>query len=681
MSLHFKPLLLFIFIVLPTLACKAQNDSLQHVDIKREASVVAWKSNDMLKHSEAGHTQWKLDNLQQLPQILGNADPLRYTQSLPSVQTSNEFDAGLHVQGCATGQNAVLLGENVIYNPSHLMGIFSAFNANHFSQLDFSTLSTPDKPNRIGGFLSMQLQEIAYKQTAKKTKTELSVGPLSSQGTFNVYFSPSVQLILSARQAYMNLLYKKWISFDGNETRYSFCDYNATLIYAPNTKNSVTFNGYWGQDKANYYQGTHLMQTKLKWSNYAAECTWLHTQENGGKIKQSIFSSGYANRLSMKSNNFELQLPSFIRTYGYHLDFNTLHLRLGTEYLLHKVKPQSPTFKNDYYTPNSPTFETTNHELSVYAQYFTPFAHDALNLSVGTRFTYFRSDDNQGYFCSSPQARLTWKINSEHSLAAHTSISHQFLHQTGFTSLGLPTEFWFASNREQKPQRSENVSLLYDFKPHRGKYSLTIEAYFKRLHNQKEYNDNVLSLMQQNYDLQTALLSGSGLNYGIGAQLTKHTGRLTGWVSYAYGRSLRKFGSISSHKMFPSNYERCHEVNAVANIRILPHFTLSIVGIASSGTPLTAAESFYYINGYIVPQYGEHNAYNLPWYKRIDVSADIQLKSHTGLHHGLNLSLLNVFGFNNKLFYRLGTKENEYKYQPIGFLNFPLPSISYYLKI
>ena len=40
-----------------------------------------------------------------MPRILGNADPMHYAQLLPCVQTNSEYDAGLHIQGCDNYHN------------------------------------------------------------------------------------------------------------------------------------------------------------------------------------------------------------------------------------------------------------------------------------------------------------------------------------------------------------------------------------------------------------------------------------------------------------------------------------------------------------------------------------------------------------------------------------------------
>lgn len=145
--------------LLPVVAHAERVDSLRHNDLG-EAQVTTIKSFNPLKGSSAAQVHWDMKQLQALPQILGNADPIRYLQTLPSVQTSTEYDAGLHVQGCNNGQNAILLGKAVVYNPSHLMGIFSTFNSSHFKALHFTTQSSADSPSRLGGVVQMELPSL-----------------------------------------------------------------------------------------------------------------------------------------------------------------------------------------------------------------------------------------------------------------------------------------------------------------------------------------------------------------------------------------------------------------------------------------------------------------------------------------------------------------------------------------
>ncbi len=218
-----RKLILPLFVLCGISASAQIADTLADRQIEGEAVVAVKRNRSLLKKSEVGTVKWDMKQLQFMPQILGDANPMRYAQLLPMVQTSNETDAGLHVQGCNNGQNAVLMGEAVVYNPAHLMGIFSTFNSLHFSTMEFTTLIRTDAPSRLGGLLKMHLPEVENRNTWRHStwRGELEVGPLSSQGTVRIQPNEKLSIALSARQAYMNLLYGNWLKMDDNELKYS----------------------------------------------------------------------------------------------------------------------------------------------------------------------------------------------------------------------------------------------------------------------------------------------------------------------------------------------------------------------------------------------------------------------------------------------------------------------------
>ena len=56
-----------------------------------------------------GVTIWDISGLSELPQILGNADPMHYVQMLPGVQTNNEYRSGISIEGCDNQHSAILI--------------------------------------------------------------------------------------------------------------------------------------------------------------------------------------------------------------------------------------------------------------------------------------------------------------------------------------------------------------------------------------------------------------------------------------------------------------------------------------------------------------------------------------------------------------------------------------------
>lgn len=96
---------------------------------------------------------------------------------------------------------------------------------------------------------------------------EVSVGPMSSQGTFKVD-GKNVDLIVSVRQAYLNLFYKNLLELDGSKFKYTFGDYNLSFDLKLNDRQKLFLIGYLGRDKASLGVNGSGNDINVKWKNY-----------------------------------------------------------------------------------------------------------------------------------------------------------------------------------------------------------------------------------------------------------------------------------------------------------------------------------------------------------------------------------------------------------------------------
>ena len=126
--------------------CRAQADSL-FIEIDSTLFITD-RHTSSVKAISGKITEVSLEQIQDLPNILGNTDPVRFIRSLPGVQTNSEYDSGIHIQGCDNAHNEISIAGVPIYGVSHLFGLFSIFNPSHFDRMRFSTSS---EENRLGG--------------------------------------------------------------------------------------------------------------------------------------------------------------------------------------------------------------------------------------------------------------------------------------------------------------------------------------------------------------------------------------------------------------------------------------------------------------------------------------------------------------------------------------------------
>jgi outer membrane receptor protein involved in Fe transport len=174
------------------------------------------------------------------------------------------------------------------------------------------------------------------------------------------------------------------------------------------------------------------------------------------------------------------------------------------------------------------------------------------------------------------------------------------------------------------------------------------------------------------------LLHGQGYNYGLNLLIEKRKGRLTGWLSYSWGRAMRRFSDERLQDWYPASHERPHELNAVATYRLDKHWSFGGTYVFASGTPFTAPRKFYLFNSNLVSVFGEHNAQRLKPYMRLDASVNYDFREHKGRRSGINVSFYNLTMYSNDIHYRLKIYNDRFAAKPFRFLLKVMPSVNYY---
>lgn len=626
--------------------------------------------------------------MDEMPHILGNADPLHYAQLLPGVQTNSEYDAGLHIQGCDNSHNYVSLGGAPIYNAAHLLGFFSIFNAGHFSEMSLQKSPVSASfPNRLGGRVDMLTPTWLAAEDSLWTGAvhgELSVGPMSSQGTLRLPVGKRSLLLLSARAAYLNLLYSKWLEVDGDEVKYDFSDYNLSYITQLDDANVLKIEGYWGYDNMKIGQASHGLQGKLKWDNTMAALHWYSRSKDGlderGKVwsmEQMVYYSRYANRLNVDEYSFQVGMRSFIFDLGYKGNFSWGRWSVGAEVIRHQLLPQDVDITGNLANYQTDAQHQQAAETSAYLQYSQPLGEKLL-MEMGARVSGYHCQ--KSFYRVMPHLKLNYVLSPSAKLNLNLGIRNQYLFQTGFSSSGLPTEFWFAADKNHRPQYAWHAALQGEFWFAEKEYRLSVETYYKWLMNQIENNSNMFDILFSSYSFDGSLLHGKGYNYGLNLLLEKRRGKLTGWLSGSLGRAMRKFDGEQYQGWYPAGHERIYELNAVATYRINRRVSLGATYVLASGTPYTNVNYAYLMSGNLVTEYGPHNGSRVKPYMRLDLSVSYDFATKGSVRSGINFSLYNVTMHGNDLFYRIKVYDNHVRYNAFKFLMPIMPSINYYCK-
>ena len=642
---------------------------LENVDI------VSSRNNSRIRQANNGNTiKWDMQMMHNLPKILGNADPMHYTQLLPGVQTNSEYDAGLHIQGCDNTHNTTAIGGVPVYNAAHLLGIFSTFNAAHYPTMSFSkSLQECTASGRLGGEMNMELPDTL----PDKASGDFVTGVMSAAYTLRLPIAKNRSaLFASYRTSFLNLLYGPLLKVDDYKIKYHFTDLDITYLHKINDRNRVWLDLYHGNDNASIIESS-LSNMTVKWGNFLFAGHHRYEKDNL-RLEQRIYTTNYKNRFSLERTESSFGIPSAIHDIGYSLSFATNNTKGGVSAVWHNIEPQSPKFITESEVIDHTQKRQNSAEIVTHGK-SSKYILNNLRLDYGANAILYITPSSETTTSLNPTVTAEYESTIIGNIAVTWDIRHQYMFKTGVSSSGLPVEFWLSCDKGIHPQRSQNIALSYTKDIFGGNYSLSVETYYKKLYNQIEYDGNIYDFYNKSFSLEKSLITGDGENYGVNIMLNKQTGKLNGWLAFSAGRALRR-SPLYGNEEYPASHERLYELNAVATYRINDKFDVGATFVTASGTPFTAPSRFYIVNGNLISEYEGHNANRLSPYTRLDLSMNYIFHKKENKEHSINLSVYNAMYNSNRIYYRLKFHEGQYAYRGMGFLMRILPSISYYYK-
>ena len=263
----------------------------------------------------------------------------------------------------------------------------------------------------------------------------------------------------------------------------------------------------------------------------------------------------------------------------------------------------------------------------------------------------------------------------------------QYLFMLSNTVTISPTDQWKLSDYHIDPQSSYQLTGgVYHVFPEIG-LSSSMEVYYKYSKDIVEYKDGADFITSPL--TETVVLQGSQNAYGAEFMLQKTTGRLDGWISYTYSRSEmlvkgdNEFESINHGNPYPSNFDRPHVLNVVANYSLNRRFSLSSNLVYMSGRPVTYPSSLYYINNIAYIDYYARNQFRIPDYFRIDLSLNVEgnLKADKFMHSSWSLNVYNLLGRNNPQSIYFVPQEYFVKGYSFSVIGVPIFTISWNVKL
>lgn len=639
---------------------ESQLDSPSSVNDTIKLDEVLIQQNQQAKITGAlsGKITFNVEGIKNLPSIMGNTNILKMLELTPGVQTSGDGNSNLYVRGGDPGQNLLTYNGNTIYTPGHILNLFPLFNVDHLSSLE---LLKSGVNAQYGGFLSSAISVSTKKRLPEHNTIKGNVGLLSSQATADVRINDKFGAYLSGRFTYIDLLLKPLLKTtinkdaeeELNDMGCDFYDFNVTVIGELSKGHKLIFDGFYSKDVLSIKDDEIALDGDLNWKNIALSVGVESKLGETNLLEQTIRYTKFTNVLRTGQMEMILRLQSDIEDVGYsnRLSYYVKNIPFysGVDYKFHNVLPQETKIRNigfDYQTENFG--KNTAHDLSFFTS-STIRLIPKLYLEPGVRFNTFTSKlerSGKSKTFSSMDFRFSSRYQVDETKFVRGSFSHnnQYINKLTPSSLGLPTDFWVASSSEISPQKGNEISFGYFQSFCDGMFELSSDVYYRNMNNVTEFNQNFIE--NDNVVFSDKVFYGKGRSYGLEILLKKNTGKFTGWLSYAIGKSDRKFSGINDGKVFPSKYDRTHDLSIVASYTFNKRWDTSLVYIYATGNTYTQPTSWYFMNGTPVKEYTKYNNARMPDYNRTDISVNYWFKKD----NGINFSLHNMFSVNNPVY-------------------------------
>ena len=640
-----------------------------------------------------GMVRLPLQQVKAMPTLFGESDIIRAIQQTPGIQCGEEGFGGMSVRGGGSDQNIVLLDDVPLYNPMHLMGLYTIFNS---EGINSATLIKGGFPARYGGRMSSVLDVKMREGDMKHFHGYLNFGLLASNAMFEgPIIEDKMSFIVSARRTYFALI-SDYIQRK-SDSRYSFYfyDVSAKLNYKINDRNRVYISYFMGYDnldndynfrnKTIHYNGDETREIQIsdkqqyRWGNIIAAARWNHIY--GNQIFSNFTTSFSRYRFKNNHFNYNIYNTQGTTTYysgvndlgfkmdaSYHPEFGFINvIRVGTELILHYFYPgfsissnigNNEPFNNDAINAS---VRTPQKKIEGHTYVESHLTIRRFNANFGIHFSMIDRKNQSPFLQIEPRILSTYTPNNRVKLRIGGSCMSQFIQQMHFTNVATPADLWLPISDTTPPPRVWQLSMESEISIS-DDLRLTGEVYTKKYVRLQTFKTTSAIELLSSGDWKNLYITGDGYSYGSEIMLHKKNGPISGWISYTYSHARNRFCGDTSREYpqtgyYPTDYDKPHSVNLYSVFNLNDKIDISALWTLSSGAPITISESSYaivadpniYETSSMASLPGEKNKYRLKNSHMLNIGVNIHNTKSNG-ERTFSFGVYNVYAKRNPMF-------------------------------
>ena len=611
---------------------------------------------------------------------LAEADVLRAVEVLPGVVSTSDFSSAFNVRGGSADQNLILLDGFPIFNPFHLGGLFSVFNADVIARAELLAGGFgAEYGGRVSSVLNVETRTGAEDGFHADVGTSLLATRASLRGRLPGWADGALGgngggWMLSARRSYFDVVLKPVVDFP-----YHLTDLQAGLAMGTAGGGRVRATAYWGEDVLDLSEfdppgeeddEESILRIRWNWGNAVAGVRW--EQPFGAWIATtSLGFSRYDEALGFVDFD-DTRFGSRIEQ----LTFRAEGARsLGARATLKVGAEGSSTSYRNFGEAGGTTFfegSGSGRLSSLFAQVrWQP--DSAWIVEPGARVDLWTAG---GAMRAHPSPRVAVKrfLGSERDAAVKLAVGRyvQFVHSLRDESLPVSNDNWVTADENVPAVISDQVQLGWE-KYWGERWYASAEGYYRRYEGVTDFN-----VADDPNDPTDDLLEGDGYSYGLDLMARRTSGRLTGWATVSLLKAERTFpdplaqgiDGVPQEVTYPPVFDRRVDVDLVAQYRLPGRLEAGLRFNFGSGVPFSRPVAAFagfetdIENGgyrlprptsddpevpyYVVP--GQRNAERYPAYHRLDLTLRRTYQRRWGSFTPY-LQVLNAYNRRNVLFY------------------------------
>ena len=489
-----------------------------------------------------------MQNVRELPALMGEADLVRNILLLPGVTSIGETGGGFQVRGGAWDQNLMLLDESIVYNADHMYGTYSVFNPDIIQDVKFYKAGIP---STYGGRASSVMDITQKNGNLKSFHGSAGFGLINSKFTFEgPIIKNKSSFIVAARRPYIDLFFKHINKEDLEDVRTHFYDINSKINFIINNNNRVYLSLYSGDDK------TEETPFKLSYGNLTGTLRYNHVFSKKLFSNTSFIYSryrmifgetgrrfGWKNKLGLAHHEFKNNFTGYFSAHTLDFGFQGIYYKFypgdrspdGEFSVAERIKLppeyglELAVYLSDKYQVNNKTAIQYGIRFSDYRMlgpgnvyvYDNDLPKDPSTI-VDT-ISYKRGQTISHYPNIEPRISVKYSVATDHSIKLTYNRMVQYIQQISNSVTPLPYDMWKPAGAYIKPLTANQFSLGYFTGGESNATELSFEIYYKSLKNLLEVKPG--TDISVNNTIDAGLLQGIGRAYGAEILVNKTKGK------------------------------------------------------------------------------------------------------------------------------------------------------------